>query len=444
MFKYFEVINPKRFPFFYGWVIVFAATIGFIVTIPSQTIWISVFADALIEDWKISRLQLSQAYGIGTFASALFLTWAGKMYDKFGTLKTTISSILLFGGIMLFLPGISIYTTKISNYFPKVNYNFIAFILASGAFFILRFSGQGVLTMATRNMAMKWFNRRRGITSAIMGIVSSLALSFSPGIIDSYSNNEGWEKTWTLTGIIILTFFIVFVFIFYKDNPRQYGLNPDGKLKVKKQKSGPVYKPIKDYSLQQARKTLSFWVFTISLAMITLFYTALTFHVVSIFEEANIGRNIAVSIFVPSSIIAIGLQFLAGYIADYIKIKYLLALEIFGILVSSIGVLFLSEGLFLWLVIIGNGIAVGLYGILLSVTWPRFYGVTHLGAISGFNLTFLIAGSAIGPFLYSLSLANTGSYNSATVLCIFSFIILFVLSFWANNVNEKKEKAFPD
>ncbi|MAH75280.1 MAG: hypothetical protein CBC62_03265, partial [Opitutia bacterium TMED102] len=54
--------TPSRFPIFYGWVIVFAATIGSIFSIPGQTMGFSVFTDVLIEELGLSRVQLSFAY----------------------------------------------------------------------------------------------------------------------------------------------------------------------------------------------------------------------------------------------------------------------------------------------------------------------------------------------------------------------------------------------
>ena len=77
-------IRPEKIPFFYGWIILFAATIGVLASAPGQTMGISTFTDYLLENIHISRNQLSIAYMIGTIASSLLLTYAGKMYDKYG------------------------------------------------------------------------------------------------------------------------------------------------------------------------------------------------------------------------------------------------------------------------------------------------------------------------------------------------------------------------
>ena len=62
---------PSKCPFFYGWVIVFAATIGSIFSIPGQTMGFSVFTDVLIEELGLTRVELSSAYCLGTVALSL-------------------------------------------------------------------------------------------------------------------------------------------------------------------------------------------------------------------------------------------------------------------------------------------------------------------------------------------------------------------------------------
>ena len=44
--------SPARLPFFYGWVVVVATTLGLIASIPGQTMGFSVFADILIEAYR--------------------------------------------------------------------------------------------------------------------------------------------------------------------------------------------------------------------------------------------------------------------------------------------------------------------------------------------------------------------------------------------------------
>ncbi|MBV63275.1 MAG: hypothetical protein CMP45_02050, partial [Rickettsiales bacterium] len=63
--------SPKKFTFFYGWVIVLAGTLAVVFSIPGQTMGFSVFTDVLIKELGLSRVQLSTAYCLGTVISGL-------------------------------------------------------------------------------------------------------------------------------------------------------------------------------------------------------------------------------------------------------------------------------------------------------------------------------------------------------------------------------------
>jgi len=80
--------SPGKLPFFYGWPILAAGTLGVLMSIPGQTVGVSVFTDYLLESLELSRDQLSFAYMAGTIASSLLLPWAGRLYDRFGARVT--------------------------------------------------------------------------------------------------------------------------------------------------------------------------------------------------------------------------------------------------------------------------------------------------------------------------------------------------------------------
>ncbi len=52
--------------------------------------------------------------------------------------------------------------------------------------------------------------------------------------------------------------------------------------------------------------------------------------------------------------------------------------------ILALGVVLLGPGLPVVLVILGNGITQGLMGVTNNLTWVRFFGRRHLGAVSGF------------------------------------------------------------
>jgi MFS family permease len=85
------------------------------------------------------------------------------------------------------------------------------------------------------------------------------------------------------------------------------------------------------------------------------------------------------------------------------------------------------------LAIIGFGVGGGLFGMLNILTWPKLYGRKHLGQISGFAMSVIVAGSAIGPWIFSVIQRFFGSYKGAGILgliwCMLMIIMLVLTPF---------------
>jgi len=433
-------VQPKRIPFFYGWIILFASTVGVLVSAPGQTMGVSTFTDYLLENIQIDRNQLSIAYMIGTIASSLILTYAGKMYDKYGARWIGMVVSIILSLVLILLSQ----SDRIIHLFiaDKNSGFYVGFAMAvlMLLFFGLRFSGQGVLTMISRNMLMKWFIARRGWVNGISSVFVALGFSMAPLTFDMLIQETSWRSAWLSMAVVIGIFFTAFVFLFFRDNPEDLGMIPDGEVHGNKEHDVTI-KAFKQFTLAEARKTLSFWLFTIPLALYALYITGFTFHLVSIFENVGMSRDKALAIFIPVSIISVGVSLVGGYISDRIHLKYLLILILIGQMIALFSLGNLNDGLFYYGFIIGNGIVSGLYNILMAVTWPRFYGRKNLGRITGFIMALIVFASALGPILFSFSSSQLGSYSFAFFGLASIIFVIALLSFKANNPQDKLQNV---
>ena len=435
MNRFFErntLIRPVKWPFFYGWLVLGLGTLGTLMSAPGQTMGVSVFTDFLIRDLDLSRSSLSLAYLIGTISSAVLLPFAGVLFDRYGA-KIVASTASFFMGAVLVLLSYSDRIVGAMGEFGEVaGFALLPFLFMSLAFFLLRFFGQGVLTLSSRNMVMKWFEKRRGMANAVLGVAVAFGFSLAPRLFNTLIDMFSWQETWRLVGFSIGIGFSLIAFFFYIDNPEEHGLIPDGKkITVTNSKHHAETAAARDFTLKEARRTYSFWVFTLILTMSSLLVTAYTFHIVSIFQDGGMSRARAVSIFLPSSIVAVVFQFGCSWLSDYIRIKWLLILKGLGMIIMLFALFFLREGMMVYLVILGHGITQGMMGILSAITWPRFFGRKHLGAISGFSTSLGVGGSAVGPYMFSLIRDLTGAYKLAIVICFVSVIIITLGGFKA-------------
>lgn len=420
-----------RIPVFYGWVILALGSVSFLMTIPGQTVGVSVFTDFLMQVLNLTRTSLSLAYFIGTIMSAFILTFAGKLYDRLGDriLGTTIAICL--GLILFILSKVDKTLATLTGIITWLPPQVIAFVLISLGFFALRFLGQGVLALVSRNIVMKWFNTRRGFANAILGTCISFGMAYTPRLLNDLINAFEWNGAWDILSKVIGIAFALCFFLLARDTPKECGLEPDGNLKKEDQNKANTEQTTRDYTLREALHTFTFWPFALTTAIFALYMTAITFHIVSLFNESGMDRNMAVSIFLPVGIISVIVNFVASWASDFIKLKYFLIFELIGMSLSMFAVINLAPGYAVILLIIGNGISNGLFGLLSTIVWPKYYGIKNLGAISSLAMGFVVGGSAVGPYLFSISLKYAGTYGTACLVLLFICIILLIIGFKA-------------
>jgi len=377
---------------------------------------------------SISRVDLSLAYMVGTLASATLLTPAGKLFDRIGARWMGFGSSLMLGMVLLLMGHSAEIHRTISTVFPGRE-SLIA--LFSLLFFLLRLSGQGVLAMTSRNMVMKWFDRHRGLASGISGAAVAYAFSYAPSVFSGQIENRGWSETWQLTGWVLLVVFCPLLLVFFRDNPEACGLLPDGGIH-----GSPDLKPktaIRQFTLHEARKTFAFWPFALALSLQALVITAATFNIESIFVEAGMKGAAGFALFPPTAIIAIIVTLAGGWLSDRIELRILLGTMLAAMAIQLTALMALAPGWPIRFIVFFGGIGNGLFGVLVSLVWPRYYGRQHLGAISGLSMTIMVVASAIGPILFSALLNLTNNYTIGFALCLAATVALLATSFFARN-----------
>ena len=390
--------DPARLPFFYGWVIVGASTLGFMASIPGQTMGVSVFTDHLIEATGLSRLTLSQTYLAGTVMSGLSLPRVGRAVDRFGVRPVGLAAAAGLAAVLFFL--------------SQLDRLFGAQLLRGGAlvlgFFVLRLAGQGTLPLVGRAMTGKWFRLKRGLASGISGIFVAFAFGIAPRALDAWIARAGWRGALQEIGVVVGLGVAALVWLLYRDAPEEVGLEPDGGIGSTE---GAPLPPEASATREEAIRTLAFWSVVLSLAFQALAITAVTFNVVDLGARAGLDREATLAVFLPSSVISTTLGFVFGWLADRVPVRLL----ILAMLAGQAGLLFAFTdlGSYFWLAVVAMGVGGGAFPAVSAVALPRFFGRTHLGAIAGLESMALVLGSACGPVLLAAVERQTGSYVPA-------------------------------
>jgi OFA family oxalate/formate antiporter-like MFS transporter len=426
--------SPRRAPFFYGWVIVFLGGMGILASMPGQTLGVSAFKNHVRDALGMSDIAISAAYMVGTILSALLLTPIGKLLDRMGARLVAPTSALMMGITLLLLAKCDAVVNLLSRAIPWLAPGAAPAIVMSLFFFALRFSGQGVLTMTSRNMVAKWFNYKRGLASGIMGFLTQPGFAATPYFFSLLVDAYGWRHAWQILGAFAICIFAPIAILFFRDNPESCGLTPDGgtpdHLKKDQKQRHTIYH---QFELAEARRTFAFWIFVGPAMMSAFFLTAIGFHIESIFVSVGLPKDAAFASFIPGCLISMAVRPFLGKLADVVRLPHILRLQLIGLAVMMVGVAFLKPGLPLWAYYVGGGLSGSVFSILLSITWPTFFGREHLGAISGFVMSLIVFGSAVGPWFFSKLESITGNYANASLVCLAITLLFFVASFFVRN-----------
>lgn len=404
-------------PIFYGWIIMLVGTFGMIMTSPGQTYVVSVFLEHIIADLGISRSLVSTLYTVGTLVGSFALPMVGRQIDRRGARFMVVVISGVFGLACIYM-------------------GFVQNALMLGLGFIaIRMLGQGSLSLVSQNVINQWWVRRRGTVMGISGVlVGLLGLGGFPIIINWLIPIYGWRSTYMLLGMILLGVMLPVGLTFFRNRPEEFGLQPDSSQKPA-ESAGPVV--IEEaWTLPEARRTATFWVASVGLALVAMLSTGLFFHMVSIFEDNGLSAGIAASVFFPIALTSALVNLAGGVLVDRVPARFLLTTSLFGLTLSLLMAQYLSSVTTAILYGVVLGMSTSLMGLVNSVIWATYFGRLHLGSITGLTTTVLIAGAALGPMPLGVAHDLLGNYNLALTL----FALLPLLLGIANLFFGKPEK----
>ena len=221
-----------------------------------------------------------------------------------------------------------------------------------------------------------------------------------------------------LLGLVLIVGFTPLVLLFVRDQPELYGLQPDGRLPdPMPEATAATGANEENWTLPEARRTLSFWVLGLGLAAIAMLSTGLFFHMVSIFTDNGLDATTAAWVYLPIAVTTALVNLGSGVLADRISVRILMA----AALLLQTTSLFMAQYLhgmeisFLYGVVLGA--TMGLMSTAHGVGWAKYFGRKYLGSITGVGTTILIIGAALGPMPLGIARDWLGSYNLALTLC---------------------------
>ncbi|KAA5543195.1 MFS transporter [Roseiconus nitratireducens] len=410
----------RRLPFFYGYLMLPIAMLMQIGTSPGQTFAVSAFTPALLDSLGLSESRLGLAYMLGTVLAAVPLSMVGPSADRFGLRRVSVVVILALAGACLF-------TSTVNGFFGLLV-----------AFFLLRFLGQGSLTLLSGNTTAMWFRNRIGRVSALLSIGSAVAFAFVPAWIAQTIEVIGWRSTYHLIAVLLVMLLLPLVLLLYRNRPEDVGQHVDGLVladeladpesdesteadRETRRTAGGLLDP-RSLTLAQAMRTKSYYVLALANILWAMAGTGVLFYLFTLCGDRGLPEDTASWLFKILGFTMLAMQLSGGVLADFLPLNRLLGLGT-SLVAAALIWLYLDRsvtGAQAFAALFGGG-----QGMLISVSavaWLKFYGRDFLGSIRGAVWCGTVAGSGCGPLIMGAIKDRTGDYELA--ILVFAAAIL--------------------
>ena len=385
---------------------------GFIFTFFSsfgQSYFLGLFNSSIRETLSISHGQFGTIYASATLCSSLLLIWVGKKIDDVNIFKFAFFVTILLSFACFF--------------FSKITSIFLLFI----AIFLMRFSGQGMMSHTASTTISRYFTKTRGRALSISWFGLSSAEFILPVLMVYLLTILDWQNLWLIFSITVLIVLPISSYLLIKNlnlDSRETESEDIKEIEIKQWKRVEV---IKDYRF-----------YIISLNMLAMPWIFTGFAVFQSFIQTSKGWGpyVIAQSFMSYSILSVLTLFLSGFLIDkftsrklliYMNIPLLLAVIVLILFDTSI-----TAFIFLGLVGISNGFA----NILGSSTWAELYGVKYLGSIKALTTALMVFATAFGTALFGF-LIDIGFTvgNIAAVSGAYIFLSLILLFFVRKKLN---------
>ena len=349
---------------------------GFIFTFFSsfgQSYFLGLFNSSIREALSITHGQFGSIYASATLCSSLLLIWVGKKIDDVNIFKFAFFVIILLSFACFF--------------FSRITSVFLLFI----AIFLMRFSGQGMMSHTASTTISRYFTKTRGRALSISWFGLSSAEFIMPVLMVYLLTFIDWQNLWLIFSISVLIILPIASFLLIKNlnlDSREANNENIKEVEIKQWKRREVIKDYRFYIISSNMLAMP-WIFT-------------GFAVFQSFVQTSKGWGpyVIAQSFMSYSVLSVLTLFLSGFLIDKFTSRKLLIYMNIPLLLSVIVLFFfdtpITAFIFLGLVGISNGFA----NILGSSTWAELYGVKYLGSIKALTTALMVFATAFGTALF--------------------------------------------
>ena len=383
-----------------------------------QSFFLGLFNPSIRDELNITHGQFGTIYAGATICSSLVLVWFGKKIDE---MRIFNYSLIVIG--FLFFSSL---------FFSFINS--IYFLVV--AIFLMRFSGQGLMSHTSSTTISRYFNRRRG--KALSGIWFGLSFAefFLPILIIFLLSIFSWRIIWQFISIIIIIILPIVVFYTIKNldiETREKNIF-DNKNK---------FRDIRNWKRSEVLKDFKFYIISLNMLAMPWIVTGVFIYQSFIAESKLWGSYIIPQSFMIYSATSIFTLIASGFLVDKFTSRKLIPFMNLPLLFGLIVLYFLDQSYSAYLFFGLMGVSNGLANVLGSSTWAEIYGVRYLGSIKALTTAFMVFSTAFGTALFGLLIDKGYTIEHIALISILyislSLFFLLVIKGSVKPINLRKK-----
>ena len=385
-------------------------TFGFIFTFFSsfgQSFFLGLFNSSIRETLSITHGQFGSMYASATLLSSFLLIWVGKKIDDINIFRFAFYVTLLLAFSCFF--------------FSKISSIIFLFI----AVFLMRFSGQGLMSHTATTTITRYFTKSRGKALSVGWFGLSTAEFILPVLIVYLLSITAWQNIWISISILVLIFLPLISFFLIKK------LDFDTREQVDPTDS--EIKEIKQWKRIEVIKDYRFYIVCLNMLAMPWIATGVFVYQSFITEAKEWGSFVIAQSFMVYSILSVLTLLGSGFLIDKFTSRKLLIFMNIPLLISTLVLFYfnspITSFIFLGLIGISNGLA----NVLGSSTWAEIYGVKFIGSIKALTTALMVFSTAFGTALFGLLIDRGFSIEQIAMVSFVYILISLILLFFVRN-----------
>ena len=383
---------------FFGFIFTFFSSFG-------QSFFLGLFNSSIRDILSISQGQFGSIYASATLLSSFFLIWVGKKIDDI--------NIFRFAFFVTLLLSFSCY------FFSKISSVIFLFI----AIFLMRFSGQGMMSHTATTTISRYFTKSRGKALSTCWFGLSTAEFILPVLIVFLLTITTWQNIWIFISILVLIFLPITSFFLIKK------LNFESREETDEED----LKNIKQWKRIEVLKDYRFYIICLNMLAMPWIATGVFIFQSFISESKGWGTFVIAQSFMVYSVLSVITLLVSGFLIDKFTSRKLLIYMNIPLLISALVLVFfditISAFIFLGLIGVSNGLA----NVLGSSTWAEIYGVKYIGSIKALTTALMVFSTAFGTALFGLLIDRGFSIEQIALVSVIYISISIVLLFIVRN-----------